>query len=129
MRGDIALDERDMSPFEHTEDITSVEPLIIPEGDAPTKPLPERTVGAVVTYRAVPGMTAEWLKRLLDCHLARNASLGHVVPEMPNCPLVPNGAQARVNSTGDGFSVAISSSNPVTAREILSRAERLRARP
>ena len=127
--GGIALEERDMSPFEHTEDITRVEPLITPLGDAPTAPLPERTVGAVVTFRAVPGMTAEWLKRLVDCHLARNASLGHVVPEMPNCPLVPNGAQARVKSTGDGFAVEISSRNPATAREILSRAQRLRSTP
>lgn len=56
---------------------------------------------------------------------ARNASLGHVVPELPNCPLVPPGVRARVSSTDDGFAVAIRSRNARVAREILSRARRL----
>jgi hypothetical protein len=116
-----------MSPFEHVEDIATVEPLTESSGTAevPSK----RTTGAVVTFRAVPGMTAQWLQRVVDCHLARNASLGHVVPEMPNCPLVPNGIQARVTSGKNGFVVAIQSDDPATAREILTRAERLQPRP
>jgi hypothetical protein len=48
-------------------------------------------------------MTAEWLQRLTDCHIARNAALGHVAPAMPDCPLVPMGVTARVTSTGGGF--------------------------
>jgi hypothetical protein len=83
-------------------------------------------VGTVVTFRAVPGMTAEWLQRVVNCHLARNASLGHAVPEMPECPRVPRGAQARVRSTGDGFAVEIRSDDEAAAREILARARRLR---
>lgn len=125
--GGIDLHDRDMSPFEHTEDITDVRSLDIPEANAGSKLPNARSVGAVVTFRAVPGMTAEWLQRLVECHLARNASLGHVVPEMPNCPLVVNGAQARVNSTGDGFAVEIRSDDPATAREITARAQRLRS--
>lgn len=120
-------DDRDGSPFEHVNDIAGVEPLIEKSG-TPKAPA-QRTVGATVTFRAVPGMTAEWLQRLVDCHLARNASLGHVVPEMPNCPLVPKGAEARVTSTGNGLAVAIRSDDPTTAREVLSRAERLRSTP
>ncbi len=95
----IAPDDRDMSPFEHAEDIIGVGPLTIPEADARAKVPTERTVGAIVTFRALEGMTAEWLQRVVDCHLARNASLGHDVPEMPNCPLVPRGVEARVSST------------------------------
>ncbi|MDX2054620.1 MAG: hypothetical protein SFV15_19625 [Polyangiaceae bacterium] len=121
----ISSDDRDMSPFEHVEDITSVEPLIDRNGSSVAPSL--RTVGAIVTFRAVPGMTSKWLQRVMDCHLARNASLGHTVPEMPNCPLVLKGAQARVTATGNGFAVAIRSDDPATAREILSRAERLHA--
>ena len=123
----ISSHDRDMSPFEHVEDIATVEPLTESSGTAevPSK----RTTGAVVTFRAVPGMTAQWLQRVVDCHLARNASLGHVVPEMPNCPLVPNGIQARVTSGKNGFVVAIQSDDPATAREILTRAERLQPRP
>lgn len=117
-------DDRDISPFEHTDDIAGVAPLRVPEASGWKVPR-ELMVGAVVTFRAVPGMTAEWLQRVVDCHLARNASLGHVVPEMPNCPLVPSGAIATVASTGNGFAVSIRSNHPATAKEILSRAPRL----
>jgi hypothetical protein len=121
----IEPDDRDISPFEHTEDIISITPLTQQAGSRETDTT-ERTVGAVVTFRAVPGMTAEWLQRVVDCHLARNASLGHAVPEMADCPLVPRGVQARVRSTGDGFAVEIRSDDAATAREILARAKRLR---
>lgn len=116
-----------MSPFEHTEDITSARPLV--EGsDASTPPGP-RPIGAVVTFRSVPGLTAESLQRVVNCHLARNAALGHVVPEMPNCPLVPNGVEARVSSASDGLAVSVTSNAPETAREILARVERLQPAP
>ena len=118
--------DRDMSPFERTEDIVSVEPL--KESGGSLKGAPgERTVGVVVTFRAVPGMTAEWLQRVVDCHLARNSALGHEVPEMPNCPLVPRGVSARVTSTGNGFAVSIRAPDEATAHEVVARAERLSA--
>ncbi len=110
----VAPEDRDLSPFEHVEDIAGVEP---------------RTTGAVVTFRAVPGLTVESLQRVVDCHLARNASLGHEVPEMANCPLVPKGAEARVSSTGTGFAVTIRSDDPITAAEIRARATRLTGAP
>lgn len=119
----IAEADRDTSPFDHAEDIASVTPLT--ESHTAGKATTQVVVGAVVEFRAVPGMTAEWLQRAVDCHIARNASLGHVVPEMPNCPLVPNGASAKVASTGTGFSVSIRSDDPVAAADILARAQRL----
>ena len=119
----VAPDDRDISPFEHHEDIAAVEPLTERVGTGKV-PVP-RTTGVVVTFRAVPGLTTEWLQRVVDCHLARNVSLGHEMPEMPNCPLVPKGAEARVSSTGNGFAVAIRSDDPISAAEILARATRL----
>lgn len=120
----LADSDRDMSPFEHREDIMAVDPL---NGGATTgKSAPPRTVGATVTIRAVPGLTAEWLQRVIDCHVARNAALGHAVPEMPTCPLVPKGASAKVSSAGTGFAVAIQSDDPEAAREILRRATLLK---
>jgi hypothetical protein len=119
----IPPEDRDMSPFEHTDDIASVQPLMEPSG--PPKARMQRTAGAIITFRAVPGMTAEWLQREVDCHLARNASLGHVMPEMPTCPLVPNGARARVTSTGSGFAVTVRSDDDQAAKEILERAQKL----
>lgn len=115
--------DRDTSPFDRIEDIAGVEPLT--EAISQTKgSIQQRAVGAIVTFRARPGMTAEWLQRVVDCHLARNAALGHVVPEMPNCPLVPKGAAARVTSTANGFAVAIRTDDLTVAREVLDRARR-----
>lgn len=115
--------DRDMSPFAHREDIASVAPLT--ETVQMGRQTRERGVGATVVFRATPGMTVEWLQRLVDCHLARNASLGHSVPEMEYCPLVPRGVTARVRSTGDGFAVELRGEDDETAAEILRRAQSL----
>lgn len=120
----IGPEDRAISPFERTADLASVEPLWPPGTNAATKLPDERALGAVVTFRAVPGMTAEWLQRTVDCHLARNAALGHDLPEMENCPLVPKGVQARVISAGEAFAVQIEAQDPATAREVLERARR-----
>ena len=111
----VDADDRDMSPFEHVEDIATV---------ATNSQRSE----VVIVFQRVTGMTTEWLQAVVDCHIARNAALGHDVPEMPDCPLVPNGVDAHVTATADGFSIAIRAQNPVAGREVVSRAERLRAR-
>lgn len=123
--GGVSARDRDMSPFEHREDIVSTGPLVLSEADARAKTPAERLLGATVKFRAVPGLSAEWLQRVVDCHLARNAALGHVVPEMPDCPLVPAGVQARVSPASDGFEIAVRADHPAVAREILARAQRL----
>ena len=116
----VAAVDRDMSPFAHPDDILSVAPL--------TESLPSsgtRVVGAAILFRAVPDMTEAWLQRVIDCHLARNDALGHDVPEMPYCPLVPMGAVAQVTATSRGFVVAIRSSDAAAAAEIWRRARLL----
>ena len=115
--------ERDVSPFAHREDLASAAPLT--EAVVTGKVATQRTVGAIIRVRAVPGLTAEWLQRTVDCHLARASALGHEVPEMSYCPLVPKGATAQVTSAGDGFDVRVRSSDPAAAHEILQRALRL----
>jgi len=67
----------------------------------------------------------EWLQRIVDCHLARNAAVGHDMPEMADCPLVPRGAKASVRSVGDGFAVDVSSEAAESAAEIWRRAQLL----
>jgi hypothetical protein len=119
----ISENDRVMSPFEHPADIASVEP-IYDRITSSKAGMSARLSGANVTFRAVPGLTAEWLQRSIDCHLARNASLGHVVPEMPDCPLVPRGVSARVRSAGGGFVVEVRGDDMDTAREVLARAQR-----
>ena len=119
----ISDDDRDMSPFYHREDITSVQPAVVQKTG---KERGEQVVGAVVVFRAVPGLTAEWLQRIVECHIARNNALGNDMPEMPYCPLVPKGITAKVSSTGDGFAVTIESQDPNTAKEVLRRAQALK---
>lgn len=75
------------------------------------KALP-RLVGAMVVVRAAPGMTAQWLGRLLQCDTARHASAA----------LVPAGSTSEVGSTSNGFTVSIRSGDPEMAREIQRRA-------
>jgi hypothetical protein len=82
-------------------------------------------MGAIITFRAVKGMTAQWLQRVVDCHLARNAALGHELPEMAYCPLVPKDVSAHVSATDTGFAVAVRSDDATTAAEILGRARSL----
>ena len=119
----IPEEDRDESPFEHREDIAKVEPLNTNVISGKTQL--SRMEGAVITFRAVQGMTAQWLQRVVDCHLARNAALGHVVPEMPSCPLVPKGVTAKVTATDNGFAVAVRSDDSATAQEVLRRANSL----
>jgi hypothetical protein len=116
-------DDRDISPFAHREDVASVEPLYanVTSGRGQYA----RMLGAVVTFRAVPGMSAQWLQRVVDCHLARNAALGHESPEMPYCPLVPKGVTATVAPTSTGFAVAVQSDDVNTANDVLRRARML----
>jgi hypothetical protein len=124
----IPEDDRDASPFTHAGDIRSVSPLQeqvqLGRGSAT-----QRTAGAEIVFQAVPGMTAEWLQRVVDCHLARNAAIGHEVAtaEMGQCPLTLRGAQAKVRSVGDGFAVDVRADDEATQKEIVRMAESLKA--
>ena len=113
--------DRDMSPFSHREDIAGVEPLT---SGGRSRSLPT-TVGAVITFRATPGMTAQWLQRLVDCHLARSAAMGHDVPEMAYCPLMTRSTTARVVARDAGFAVEVRSDDSDSVKEIIKRAQAL----
>jgi hypothetical protein len=112
--------ERDQSPFSHREDIASVAALT--EEVVMGRTRTTRVVGARIVLRAVPGLTAEWIQRVLECHLARNASLGHDVPEMAYCPLVPAGVTVAVRSAGDGFAIDIRAARDEAITEVVRRA-------
>jgi hypothetical protein len=53
------------------------------------------------------------------------AALGHDLPEMPYCPLVPKGVTATVTPVGAAFAVAVRSEDPDRANEVLRRARML----
>jgi hypothetical protein len=118
--------DRETSPFYHREDIASVSKVERPvmKGRVQVSQL----AGGKAVFRAVQGMTAEWLQRLVNCHTARAAALGHQMPEMSYCPLVLKGVTATVSSTGDGFAIDVTSEDAATAEEILKRMQAAAAR-
>lgn len=118
-------DDRDMSPFEHRLDIASSVELYdeVLVGRETTR----RLVGATIVFRPVRGLSSAWLERVLDCHLARNESLGHDVPEMPTCPLVPAGVTVNVRPVGTAFAVDVRAEGEAEAQEVLRRAQLLAA--
>jgi hypothetical protein len=116
--------DRDISPFAHREDIESVSPLV--EEMKSGKGVTKKEVGSTIVFRAVPGMTAEWLQRVIDCHVARSSAVGHDMPEMNYCPLALKGAKAKVTSTGTGFAVNVSGEDGATVAEIQKRANALK---
>lgn len=121
-------DSRDMSPFALADGIRAVMPLQKPSQKPTYGGLEdENTVGATVVLYAAPGLTAEWLQTVVDCHLARNAALGFPAEPMGYCPLnIPN-ITATVRSVGNGFAVDIQSNDSAAVKEILKRASALKA--
>jgi hypothetical protein len=69
-------------------------------------------VGARLTVRATPGMTPEWMGRLLFCDATRHTSDA----------LIPAGAHSHVSSTGTGFAISVRAQEPSLARDIERRA-------
>ena len=113
--------DRDVSPFDHRDDIIGVDDL----WEAGKNGRPRTELGSVVVFRAVRGMSAEWLQRIVACHTARNATIGGEVPWMPECPLALKNVRAQVTRTWNGFAVAIRSDDPAVVEEIRQRARAL----
>jgi hypothetical protein len=76
--------------------------------------------GARILLRAQPGMTAEWLQRIAECHMAKVAASSPAT--LSTSPLDVKGALVSVQSSGDGFAVDITSPDVKVARDILNRA-------
>jgi hypothetical protein len=120
----LAPDDRDISPFSHRGDILGVSPL---EAE-PTQPRSQRRiVGATVLFRPVPGLTVAELQQLLDCHLARNATIGYETAssEMGGCLLTRQGTRATVRALESGFAVDVRGDSAPAGHEIWRRAQLL----
>lgn len=117
--------DRDMCPLMNQGDIVGAAPLYTTIQLGRTTQ--QQLIGATLTMRAVPGLTAEWLQLVLECHVARAATLGHD-EEMPNCPLSPAGVQVHVVSAGSGFQIELRG-DATNAQEILRRAQAVAGAP
>lgn len=123
--GGIPEIDKDMSPFAHREDIESVAQLFEQRDTA--RKVVKTLQGARIAFRPVPGLTQARLQRLLDCHLSRNAVMGHQVADMDYCPLVPNGVTATVVPRGGRLFVDVESDKGAAAQEIWARALKIGA--
>lgn len=123
----LAVTDRDVSPFEHREDVEGMD--LLEEKVASARSGQTVQAGAVVYFRPVPGLTKELFQAIINCHLARNAALGYEVPEMAYCPLAVKGVTAEVRSDGARFAVAIRSSDTDARKEVIRRARALVASP
>jgi hypothetical protein len=103
-------------------DISSVQE-VRPETPASETESVVQRWGARIIVRAQPGMTAEWLQRVADCHTAQVMASDPAA--LSGSPLDVRGARIIVQSTGDGFSVDVTSGDPRVGREILARARTL----
>ncbi len=109
--------EIDHSPFDHRGDIGAVAAEV--DGD--------RLVGARVTFEAVPGLSAAWLRRALACHQAQAATSGHDGQFLPTSPSVVAGAETTVLDEPGGLVVVIRAGDPAAALVVYARAEALLA--
>jgi hypothetical protein len=121
----VADEDRDISPFSHREDILGVNPL---EEAVPGK-RERRVVGATILFRKVTHLTGEQLQSIVNCHLARNAVIGHDVASaaMAQCPLTERGARASVRTLDRGFAVDVRADDALAAQAIWRRAQGLAA--
>ena len=86
-----------------------------------TKVSVTHSLGADVHVRAKPGMTAQWLARLAECHAVREAA--GLACTTPECPLRLARVKTSVSTTPGGFTLAIRSDDPAVAGEIARRAQ------
>jgi hypothetical protein len=80
--------------------------------------------GTVVTVRALPGITGEWLTRALECHSVRRVVGSIPESSMPNDPFWLPGRMVEIDaqSAHDSFRVEVRAAHPAEAQELLNRA-------
>lgn len=122
---DVPEAEATATALTNPRDIRAVEE-VKPETPASETERPPQRWGARILLRAQEGVTAEWLQRVAECHLSQLATSTRTADQ--RSPLDVRGAAVVVQSTGDGFSVEVTSPDMNGGREILARARALAPR-
>lgn len=116
---DVPEADRDQGPFARRDRIMGLQPLS-------ERPYPKQMLqpaGVAVYLRATPGLTEQWLGRVLECHMAHHAVVGDRIAS--RSPLFVDDVRVAMSSTGDGFRIAITTRDPAAAREVIERARTL----
>jgi len=116
---DVSTADRDAGPFANRDRIERVEVL----RDRTWAKGMIQPIGVAVDLRAEPGITEQWLSRVLECHLAHQAVLGRAAFDWS--PLSQYGAHVAVGSTATGFRVTITTSDIDIARSVIAKSEAL----
>jgi hypothetical protein len=114
--------DRNKGPFARRDRILYVEEVrdrVTPKG-------PSQTFGVAVYLRATPGITEQWLDRVVECHRAHFAVVGVGATESPD-PLLARDARVTVASTRDGFCIQITSREVDVGRTVLQQGRTLSA--
>jgi hypothetical protein len=112
--------DRDEGPFARRERIVGVEEL----REKTYPKAPPQPVGVAVYVRAAPGVTEQWVGRVIECHLAHRAVVGDRIADRDS-PLFAEDAKIRVSSTPTAFRVAITSLDLDVARSVIEKGNRL----
>jgi|CZKU01.1.fsa_nt_gi hypothetical protein len=113
--------ERASGPFARQGGVTDVE-VVRDRGVFPkAPPVP---VGVAVYLRAEPGLTQQWLGRVIECHRAHIALTGR---SDQRSPLSVPDAVVAVSTTYDGFRVTVTSKNQDVAHIIVDKGQELAA--
>jgi hypothetical protein len=110
--------DRDGGPFARRDRIAYVEEV---RDRVYPKQMPQ-TFGIAVYIRATPGVTEQWLGRIIKCHQAHYATVG--TADVAD-PLVGVDARVKIDSTPTGFRVAITSPDLDVARALVEKGHAL----
>ena len=112
--------ERELGPFFGRAEVEGVEELYdyVGRGGRVFR-------GAAISVRPTATLTAEWLQRNIECHIARTAAHGYDAKEMSKCPFGVEGVYVSVRSGGDKFIVDVKSREVAKAHEVWRRARAL----
>jgi hypothetical protein len=81
--------------------------------------------GAELLVRPSPGISRQWIARVIRCHVAYHDLAGAGVPETPADPLFVDDAEISFGETDTSFFIRIQGSTMSEGEEILARAQRL----
>jgi hypothetical protein len=111
--------DRLQGPFARPEQITGIE-VVRDRGAFPKGPLVN--VGVAVSLRGEPGVTQQWLGRVVACHTAHVAVVG---PDPRPSPLSVANTQVSVSPTSVGFRVTVTSRDVDIARAVVDKGQQL----
>jgi hypothetical protein len=114
-------DDKTVAPVISGSAVVGVQPLYSKSGGGKSGPEFELR-GATLSVTSLPGVTAEWLDRVLECHGAK-ATLGHSQTASDDPFWLPDTTvDIDVRDAKDGFAIAITGFSSDDARQILARA-------